>query len=112
MTGWTRAATATLPKYAPNVPPLARSPRREPNGNGGRNEPGTSPPTARPPAGTTQTSRSVAARRPHPGKRAEWHRAYSAAGMPEDRRPEAELSDGRLLVRASAAERIEQAASS
>jgi len=47
-----------------------------------------------------------------PEKRAQWHRAYTAAGLPEDRRPEAELPDGRLLVRASAADRIEQAAPS
>ncbi|WP_158220836.1 MobF family relaxase [Kineosporia sp. R_H_3] len=39
-----------------------------------------------------------------PEKRAAWHAAYAAAGMPEERRPEAELTDGRLLVRARAAE--------
>ena len=40
-----------------------------------------------------------------PEKRAAWHAAYTAAGMPEERRPEAEMTDGRLLVRARAAER-------
>lgn len=42
-----------------------------------------------------------------PEKRADWHAAYAAAGMPEDRRPEAELTDGRLLARAAAADRIQ-----
>lgn len=42
-----------------------------------------------------------------PEKRALWHRAYAAAGMPEHRRPEADMSDGRLLVRAAAATREE-----
>jgi len=41
-----------------------------------------------------------------PERRADWHHAYTAAGMPEDRRPEAELADGRLRVRAAAAERV------
>ena len=41
-----------------------------------------------------------------PERRAGWHHAYAAAGMPEDRRPEAELTDGRLRVRAAAAERV------
>jgi conjugative relaxase-like TrwC/TraI family protein len=45
-----------------------------------------------------------------PEKRAQWHEAYLAAGMPEERRPEAEMSDGRLLVRAAAARREEAAA--
>jgi hypothetical protein len=40
-----------------------------------------------------------------PEKRVDWHAAYAAAGMPEDRRPEAEMTDGRLLVRAAAADR-------
>jgi hypothetical protein len=40
-----------------------------------------------------------------PEKRADWHTAYTAAGMPDDRRPEAEMIDGRLLVRAAAADR-------
>ncbi|MFN8079918.1 MAG: AAA family ATPase [Kineosporiaceae bacterium] len=39
-----------------------------------------------------------------PEKRAAWHAAYTAAGEPEQRRPEAELDTGRLLVRARAAE--------
>jgi hypothetical protein len=41
-----------------------------------------------------------------PEKRAHWHTAYTAAGMPEDRRPEAEMTDGRLRVRAAAADRV------
>ncbi len=41
-----------------------------------------------------------------PEKRADWHTAYTAAGMPETRRPEAELTDGRLRVRAAAADHI------
>ncbi len=45
-----------------------------------------------------------------PEKRAAWHAAFSAAGMPEERRPEAELSDGRLLIRVRAAERARAAA--
>jgi conjugative relaxase-like TrwC/TraI family protein len=45
-----------------------------------------------------------------PEKRADWHRAYIAAGMPEERRPDAELSDGRLLARVAAADRIAAAA--
>jgi hypothetical protein len=40
-----------------------------------------------------------------PEKRAAWHHAYTAAGMPEERRPEAEMTTGRLLVRAHAADR-------
>ncbi|WP_143447891.1 MobF family relaxase [Kineosporia sp. R_H_3] len=40
-----------------------------------------------------------------PEKRAAWHAAYTAAGMPEEQRPEAEMTEGRLLVRARAAER-------
>lgn len=43
-----------------------------------------------------------------PEGRAAWHAAYSAAGRPEERRPEAEMTDGRLLVRARAAERARQ----
>ncbi len=31
-----------------------------------------------------------------PEKRADWHHAYAAAGMPEERRPEAEMTEGRL----------------
>ncbi len=45
-----------------------------------------------------------------PEKRAQWHRAYAAAGRPEERRPEAEMTDGRLLVRVAAARREEAAA--
>ena len=45
-----------------------------------------------------------------PEKRAAWHAAYTAAGEPEERRPEAEMTDGRLLVRARAAERAAAAA--
>jgi conjugative relaxase-like TrwC/TraI family protein len=45
-----------------------------------------------------------------PEKRHAWHRAYAAAGMPEERRPEAEMTEGRLLVRAAAAAREEAAA--
>jgi conjugative relaxase-like TrwC/TraI family protein len=41
-----------------------------------------------------------------PEKRAEWHAAYAAADMPEDRRPEAEMTDGRLRVRAAAANNV------
>ena len=42
-----------------------------------------------------------------PEKRSEWHQAYRAAGMPEERRPESEMTNGRLLVRVAAAEREE-----
>jgi hypothetical protein len=42
-----------------------------------------------------------------PEKRALWHSAYTAADMPETRRPEADMTDGRLLVRLTAAERAE-----
>ncbi len=45
-----------------------------------------------------------------PEKRAAWHAAYAAAGMPEERRPEAEMTTGRLLVRVRAAERAKAAA--
>jgi conjugative relaxase-like TrwC/TraI family protein len=45
-----------------------------------------------------------------PEKRADWHRAYAAAGMPEERRPDAELADGRLLARVAAADRVLAAA--
>jgi hypothetical protein len=45
-----------------------------------------------------------------PEKRADWHRAYAAAGMPEERRPDAELPDGRLLARVAAAGRVLDAA--
>ncbi len=45
-----------------------------------------------------------------PEKRAAWHAAYTAAGRPEERRPEAEMTDGRLLVRLRAAERALTAA--
>lgn len=44
-----------------------------------------------------------------PEKRAAWHAAYTAAGMPEERRPEAEMTDGRLLTRVRAAERARDA---
>ncbi|MGL5824569.1 MAG: hypothetical protein ACRCYU_07000, partial [Nocardioides sp.] len=37
-----------------------------------------------------------------PEHRLAWHQAYSAAGQPEHRRPEAEMTDGRLLVRVRA----------
>ena len=39
-----------------------------------------------------------------PEKRALWHAAYTAAGMPDERRPETEMTDGRLLIRVRAAE--------
>lgn len=45
-----------------------------------------------------------------PEKRLAWHEAYAAADEPEERRPEAEMTTGRLLVRARAADRARAAA--
>ena len=39
-----------------------------------------------------------------PEKRSLWNAAYTAAGMPTERRPETEMTDGRLLIRVRAAE--------
>ncbi|MGF1661880.1 MAG: AAA family ATPase [Kineosporiaceae bacterium] len=41
-----------------------------------------------------------------PEHRAAWHAAYTAAGMPEHRRPEAAMPLGQLLVRARAGDRV------
>jgi conjugative relaxase-like TrwC/TraI family protein len=45
-----------------------------------------------------------------PEQRALWHDAYTAAGAPPERRPDADLTDGRLLVRIAAGERVKTTA--
>jgi conjugative relaxase-like TrwC/TraI family protein len=41
-----------------------------------------------------------------PERRAEWTRAWTVAGMPEEKRPAADLTDGQIRVRIAAGERV------